>query len=207
MNVMAVCNLSMLFTYVLPGAEGAASDPYVLMRAAERGFRVLEGKYLLGDAIYGQTEQFLVPYRSVRYHLREWADSGQEPANAQELFNLHHARLRNVIERTFAVLKRRWKILKHEFCESPAKLNKVVLACCALHNFIRLTGGRLSVVPLEYIAHVPPASSDELGLDLLSDTAATHRRTSTSTRWRYELAQRMWMQYVQYLHTQGRVTV
>ena len=51
----------------------------------------------------------IAPYRGVRYHLKEYSAHGQE--NAEELFNHRHSFLRNVIERTFGVLKKRFPII------------------------------------------------------------------------------------------------
>ena len=45
----------------------------------------------------------------VRYHLKEY--SRIESQNAKELFNHQHSSLRNVIERTFGVLKKRFPII------------------------------------------------------------------------------------------------
>jgi hypothetical protein len=44
--------------------------------------------------------------------LNEWASQGNNPSTEQELFNLCHATAQNVIERTFALLKMRWAILR-----------------------------------------------------------------------------------------------
>ncbi|CAN1300994.1 hypothetical protein LINPERPRIM_LOCUS24771, partial [Linum perenne] len=55
-----------------------------------------------------------------------------------ELFNYKHYSLRNVIERCFGVLKRRWSILKMMCSYSFIKQTNIVLACCAIHNFIRM---------------------------------------------------------------------
>ena len=50
-------------------------------------------------------EGFVIPYKGVHYHLREWIVRSQRPQNAIELFNLRHTKARNVIERAFTVLK------------------------------------------------------------------------------------------------------
>ncbi|KAF2304510.1 hypothetical protein GH714_032854 [Hevea brasiliensis] len=47
----------------------------------------------------------IAPYRSIRYHLKEYSTRG--PENAKESFNLQHASLRNAVERAFGVLKKR----------------------------------------------------------------------------------------------------
>jgi len=52
----------------------------------------------------------MILYRGVRYHLKEYARRG--PQNPRKLFNRRHSCLRNVIERTFGVLKKRFPIIE-----------------------------------------------------------------------------------------------
>ena len=56
------------------------------------------------DAGYANGEGFLAPYRGYRYHRSEWR-RGYTPSNKEELFNMRHSMARNVIERTFGLLK------------------------------------------------------------------------------------------------------
>ena len=74
------------------------------------------------------------PYRSVRYHLKEFSD--RSPENEQELFNLQHSSLRTTIERGFGVLEKRFRVLDAEPFWSFETQVKVVLACCVVHNHI-----------------------------------------------------------------------
>ena len=54
-----------------------------------------------------------------------------------ELFNLRHASARNVIERSFGVLKKRWSILRTpSFFDIKTQI-RIINACFMLHNFIR----------------------------------------------------------------------
>src|SRR5689334_19273528 len=101
----------MNFVYVLAGWEGSAADGAVFTDALCKGLSVPPGKYYLGDAGYGLTSYCMTPFRGVRYNLKEWSQTTQRPQNAKELFNLRHAQLRNVIERIFGVLKKRFAIL------------------------------------------------------------------------------------------------
>ena len=57
----------------------------------------------LGDAGYAPTNCGLTPYRRVRHpsHLQELAIGDQRLQNNEELFNLRHSSLRNIIERIF----------------------------------------------------------------------------------------------------------
>ena len=54
--------------------------------------------------------RLMVPFRGVRYHLKEYSSKG--PKNAKELFSHRHASLRNAIERAFGVLKKRFPIIR-----------------------------------------------------------------------------------------------
>ena len=51
---------------------------------------------------------FLAPHRQVPYHV---SDVRRNLSGPMELFNYRHASLRNVVERTFGVSKKRFCIL------------------------------------------------------------------------------------------------
>ena len=94
------------------------------------------GKFYLGDAGFMLKRGLITPYRGVRYHLKEYARRG--PENEKELFNLRHASLRNVIERSFGVLKKRFAIIGNgtEPHDEFETMTEIVLACIILHNFL-----------------------------------------------------------------------
>ena len=107
--MLLAVDFDMRFTYVLAGFEGSAHDTRVLNHALNLSTGNLDppkGKYYLADAGYSNQKHLLVPYRGVRYHLKEFEASNLKPSNAKELFNLRHSSLRNVVERTISVLKR-----------------------------------------------------------------------------------------------------
>ncbi|XP_052726956.1 uncharacterized protein LOC128194802 [Vigna angularis] len=138
-NVFAACDFDMKFTYVLAGWEGTTSDSRILKNALDRDDPLVipQGKYYLGDAGFMLKSTIMTPYRGVRYHLKEFTRKG--PQNARELFNHRHSSLRNVIERTFGVLKKRFPIIAsgtepHYGLET---MTNIILTCCILHNFIR----------------------------------------------------------------------
>ena len=74
-NVLAACSFDFKFVYILSGWEGSTSDSLVYQDARATDFHIPEGKYYLADAGYPNTDALLVPYRGVRYHLREWGNS------------------------------------------------------------------------------------------------------------------------------------
>ncbi|KAJ9549302.1 hypothetical protein OSB04_021845 [Centaurea solstitialis] len=137
-NVLGVCSQDMQFIYVLTGWEGSAADGRVLRDALLRphGLKVPRPGYYLVDAGYTNGEGFLAPYRGQRYHLNEWRN-GHQPTTAKEFFNMKHSSARNVIERCFGLLKGRWGILKDNSYYPIETKNKIIMACCLLHNFIR----------------------------------------------------------------------
>jgi hypothetical protein len=53
------------------------------------------------------------------------------------VFNYLHSSLRNVIERSFGVLKQKWRIFKGMPSFHPRTQKHIMTACLALHNFIR----------------------------------------------------------------------
>ncbi|KAL0306146.1 UNVERIFIED_CONTAM: hypothetical protein Sradi_6031900 [Sesamum radiatum] len=140
-NVLAICDFEMNFTYVYAGWEGSAADARVLDNAVSQDpnfpFPPI-GKYYLVDAGFANYQCFLAPYRGTRYHLPEWRGQGHRYRTPQDMFNHAHSRLRNVIERCFGVLKKRFPIIQWGM---PSYLQHhqvdIVIACCTLHNFIR----------------------------------------------------------------------
>ncbi|KAL0454243.1 UNVERIFIED_CONTAM: hypothetical protein Slati_0763500 [Sesamum latifolium] len=186
-NVLGVCNPNMQFIYVLSGWEGSAADSRVLRDAIHQhgGLRVPVGNYYLCDNGYANAEGFLTPYRGVRYHLREWDRGAGGPQNKQELFNLKHSSARNVIERTFGLLKVRWGILRSQSFYPIDIQSKIIIACCLLHNFIR---NEMPDDPLEL--EIP--DDNELGGDTNADYTGTIESNSASSAWRDALATSMY---------------
>jgi hypothetical protein len=72
----------------------------------------VDNRYYLANAGYAACPELLIPYHGVCYHLTEWECANCRPCNKEELFNLHHAKLCNVIEHIFGVMKKWFKILK-----------------------------------------------------------------------------------------------
>jgi len=74
-----------------------------------------------------------------RYHLKEFRGT-REPQNPKELFNHRHSSLRTTVERAFGTLKNRFKIFKSQPFFPLKTQVKIVMACCALHNWILQDG-------------------------------------------------------------------
>ena len=146
LNIMAICDFNMLFTYIWNGAPGSCHDTAVLTMAKESYYEFPMpplDKYYLVDSGYPNKQGFLAPYRSsrnrvVRYHMSQF-NYGPPPKNKEELFNRRHASLRSVIERTFGVWKKKWRILS-DFPRYDIDIQKrVIMATMRLHNFIKIS--------------------------------------------------------------------
>ena len=91
------------------------------------------------DSGYPNRPGYLAPYKETKYHLSEYRD-GPEPQGKKEIFNYAHSSLRNVIERSFGVLKMKWRMLLQMPSYPPHKQSQIIVTCMALHNFIRTSG-------------------------------------------------------------------
>ncbi|CAL5377445.1 unnamed protein product [Camellia sinensis] len=141
-NVLAACSFDLKFTFVYPSWEGSATDSRVLSDALTRpdvSFPLPPtGKYYLVDAGFTNMTGFLAPYRSERYHLDQFRGGRRRPNGYKELFNYRHSSLRNVIERSFGVLKNRFPILRSMPNYMQIRQGTIVTACYACHNWIRM---------------------------------------------------------------------
>ncbi|XP_072148926.1 protein ALP1-like [Setaria viridis] len=139
-NVLAICDFDMRFTFVVSGWPGSVHDMRVFTDAVNKYTDKYPhpppGKFYLVDSGYPNRPGYLAPYKGTKYHLPEFR-SGPNPRGMKETFNYAHSSLRNVIERSFGVLKMKWRILLGIPSFPIEKQSKIIVACMALHNFIR----------------------------------------------------------------------
>ncbi|KAJ1124124.1 hypothetical protein NDU88_002586 [Pleurodeles waltl] len=157
MNIQVVCLADQYISHVNAKFPGSVHDAYILrnssipyvMEQLER-HRV----WLLGDSGYPNLSWLLTPVRNPR-------------TRAEERYNEAHGRTRRVIERTFGLLKARFRCLHMtggSLMYSPKKVCHIIVACCMLHNlalrrqvpFLQEDGRDGGVV-----AAVEPEESDE----------------------------------------------
>jgi hypothetical protein len=183
----------MTFSYCLAGWEGSAHDSQVYSDALIKGLPVFIEKYNLGDAGYGLSKHCLTPYRGVRYHLKEWGLVGAVPVNKEELFNLRHSSLRNIIERGFGVVKKRFPILKTMPSYSFDVQTQLVLSCVMIHNFIKKNQGYEDIFDLWDDDEVEAEQNNEEIEDYNNNVNINVLR-----QWRDDIAQDMWNSYQAY---------
>ncbi|KAF0736938.1 hypothetical protein AaE_008962 [Aphanomyces astaci] len=192
MNVLAACDFDLNFTYVMAGWEGTAGDGKLYDAALRKGLRIDEDKYDIMDSGFALTTKSLTPYRGKRYHLKEFARGRRRPQTKEELFNLRHAQLRNVVERIFGVLKKRFPVLVTAVEYDYKFQVDLVLALCMLHNFIRRHGH--DTIEQEVADEVRRQNEEHMGpndVPLFSEAL----ESSEAKMWRDQIAQDMWNQY------------
>ncbi|XP_073119890.1 uncharacterized protein [Henckelia pumila] len=187
LNVLGVCDRNMNFIYALTGWEGSAADARVLrdVITQEDGLKIPRGCYYLCDNGYANVEGFLTPYRRTRYHLNDWTIGATGPQNYKEYFNSKHCRARNVIERAFGLLKRRWAVLRSPTFYSLQVQNRMILACMLLHNFIR---SEMPEDPLEEVDEASNCNTENIEEDFIDNIESS----PSWELWRDDLAMSMY---------------
>ena len=96
----------------------------------------LVGRYYLADPGYTDMPGYMTPFRNTRYHINDFRDVDFKQLQREEKFNYIHAKLWNVIERRFGVLKERWQILDGvPYCKRM-KQAMIIISCFALENYL-----------------------------------------------------------------------
>lgn len=118
------------------------------------------------------------------------------PKTKEELFNLRHATLRNVIERIFGVLKRRFRILLLAPEYKMDIQSRLPAALCALHNFIRTHDSdddsetEIGMDNVDEEPIIPQGAVERLGPEAEGGTNRNH-----AIALRNRIASELWAQY------------
>ena len=122
--LQAVCDDKMIFTSIYSGWPGRVHDSRVFRRShlASAVLPNLPQEYhIVGDAAYPLSKSLLTPYK------------GRDLPNDKEHYNHLLSKNRITIERSFALLKCRWRKLTCVNIE-VANIPSLITACCVLHN-------------------------------------------------------------------------
>ncbi|WZY89191.1 putative nuclease HARBI1 [Brassica napus] len=198
-NVLVASSFDLRFNYVLAGWEGSASDQQVLDAALTRPnkLQVPQGKYYIVDSKYQNLPGFIAPYRG----------GVSEPKG---VFNERHKVLHRAVDRALGALKERFPIL---LSAPPYPLQtqvKLVIAACALHNYVRLEKPDDFVFRMfeEDTLLAETTEEEDRGMALGEEENEGHEHglfgpeeVEDSLRLRDEIASNLWNHYVQNLPT------
>lgn len=140
--LLAVCDANLEFLYVDIGANGRVSDGGVwnnsdlCLRIANNTAGLPTDKLIPGS-------DRMVPYVFVaddafqlqRHIMKPFPHQNQTPQ--ERIFSYRLSRARRTVENAFGILSNRFRVFLTPISLSPGKVVKVVLACTALHNYLR----------------------------------------------------------------------
>lgn len=117
------------FTYIDVGSNGSVSDSTVfqrstLLQSLERGI-LPKGGVIVGDDAFALKEYLMKPF------------SGSMLTYDEKVFNYRLSRARRIVENAFGILVSRFRLFEKPIPLLPETIDKVILASCTLHNFLR----------------------------------------------------------------------
>ncbi|KAJ1149196.1 hypothetical protein NDU88_002011 [Pleurodeles waltl] len=143
LNVQVVCLADQYISNVTAKYPGSLHDTFFMRDSSIPNVMAqLQRRrvWLIGDSGNPHLSWLLTPVNKAR-------------TGAENRYNDAHGRTRRIIERTFGLLKARFKCLQltgGTLCYSPEKVCKIVVLCCMLHN-------------LALRRHVPYLQEEEVG--------------------------------------------
>jgi hypothetical protein len=124
--LMACCNSKMMFTYLWTGNPGSTHDATVLCMSDLFQFsdaNIPGGYCILGDSAFPIMRWCITPFRNCGNLTQQ-----------QKKFNKMHSQCRQVIERSFGMLKCRFRRHLRFDSSDMNMLVDSILAACILHN-------------------------------------------------------------------------
>ena len=92
------------------------------------GYKLQMPYFLVGDEIFPLKNWLMRPY------------FGKSLVNEKrKIFNYRLSRARRIIENTFGIMIARWRIFQTTINAEPERVEKIVFACVALHNYLSQT--------------------------------------------------------------------
>lgn len=138
---MGIADANYRFIYVDVGAYGSEGDASVFLKS-DFGQSILQNTIELpgnstigsismpftfvGDDAFPLCERIMKPYSPPR---------GRALTDEEKIFNYRLSRARRVVENAFGVLTAKFICLSRTMFCSPTRAQKIVAACCILHNY------------------------------------------------------------------------
>jgi hypothetical protein len=94
--------------------------------------KVLPGRTSPSPFVFLADEAF-----ALQQHIMTPFPGPQEKDSSKRIYNYRHSRARRVVENAFGIISVRFRVLRKPLLLEPERAEKVVLACCYLHNFLR----------------------------------------------------------------------
>ena len=141
--LLVVVDADYKFTYVDIGCNGHISDGGVFSNCVLS--RALEENTLnIPQPTSLPCKTHAIPYMIVaddafpmkEYLLKPYSQNALTRAKRISNYRLSHAR--RIFENSFGILANRIRIFMQPIALAPEKVERIVMACCCLHNFLRI---------------------------------------------------------------------
>uniref|UniRef100_A0A673CVJ1 Putative nuclease HARBI1 n=1 Tax=Sphaeramia orbicularis TaxID=375764 RepID=A0A673CVJ1_9TELE len=143
LNVQVVCNSHGVITNVVAKYPGSAHDSFIL-RNSVLFSKLRDGEYGDGWILGNSITSFCF---------------GKKPKTfCEHCYNAAHIRTRNIVERTFSVLKSWFHCLDRTggaLLYSPEKVAQIMVVCCILHNIAKCHGMEHDAMDVEESEDLP----------------------------------------------------
>lgn len=153
--LLAVVDYNYCFTYIDVGAKGRNSDGGIfndcsLKKAIEtKSLNLPENSVFVGDEAFPLKTYLLKPYPRRGNLTKE-----------QRIYNYRLCRCRRIVENGFGILVSRFRVFEKPITLSPHKVDHIIKAACALHNWLRKTS-LTTYTPPGYIDEEHVSAGDE----------------------------------------------
>lgn len=140
--LFAIVNAKYEFIYVHSGTNGRVSDGGIWRQTSIYN-RLVAGELGIPNPVQLPGTNDFVPFVFIgdeAFPLMEHLMKPYPQSNIthdQKIFNYRLCRARRVVENVFGILVSRFRIFLQPIAIDIEKIDTVVLACCALHNFLR----------------------------------------------------------------------
>lgn len=141
--LLALVDHDYCFSFLDVGANGTASDGGVynnssLALALENKTLIPDGGVIVGDDAFPLKPYLMKPYSKSNLTFEE------------KIFNYRLSRARRIVENAFGILVTRFQIFRSSITTKVDTTDKIILAACALHNWLRRTAKNI-YTPRNYV--------------------------------------------------------
>lgn len=139
--LFGVVNANYEFMYVHVGTNGCVSDSSVLQKT-QFNEKLIEDKLNLPNPSPLTNSNITVPYVFVGDSAFALDNNIMKPfpfkniSHDKRIFNYRLSRARRVVENAFGILSARFRIFRRAISIDINNVDIIVLACCALHNYL-----------------------------------------------------------------------
>jgi DDE superfamily endonuclease len=137
--LMALVDADYKFTYVDEGSNGRISDGGVFKACSLYDMMVKHTANWPGSCKLPRTDD-MCTFHIVADDVFPLRDDVMKPypfqscTASQRIFNYHLSHARRVVENSFGILASQFRVFTKPISVDIANVNKIVLACCSLHN-------------------------------------------------------------------------